>query len=61
MIWVFNEGIDFKCFKLELRILYIVVSSLNCFINSQNYLINLLNDVIDNFVIIKVKVQYIDI
>lgn len=34
MIWVFNEGIDFKCFKLELRILYIVVSSLNCFINS---------------------------
>lgn len=57
----FNEGIDFKCFKLESRILYIVASSLNCLINSQNHSINLLNDAIDNSVITKAKAQYIDI
>lgn len=57
----FNEGIDFKCFKLESRILYIVASSLNCLINSQNHSINLLNDAFDNSVITKAKAQYIDI
>lgn len=57
----FNEGIDFKCFKLESKILYIVASSLNCLINSQNHSINLLNDAIDNSVTTKAKAQYIDI
>lgn len=55
----FNEGIDFKCFKLESRILYIVASSLNCLINSQNHSINLLNDAIDNFVITKASIRLV--